>query len=263
MKMYIADAFAEKPMEGNPAAVCVMDEWLPDEMMQKIAIENNLSETAFTVKTGKDRYHLRWFTPGGEIDLCGHATLGTSFILFRYYEKESDMVWFDTLSGELSAMRKGDLIEMIFPNLKPEPVTDKAATDKVIEAIGAEPVEILQNDEIIAVLENADAVRNFEPDIAGISELDGIGLIISAPGYDDFDFVSRGFYPKCGVAEDPVTGRLHARMMPYWAEKLGRDHMKARQLSKRGGTLYCGLQGDKVTIAGPAALYSEAEIYIK
>ena len=245
MKYYVADAFAEKVFEGNPAGVIVRDEWLPDDLMQKIAIENNLSETAFTVKESDDRYRLRWFTPGGEVDLCGHATLGTAFILTSFYEKDIKKIYFDTLSGELTAERKGDLIKA-----------------QVEDALGVKIKSLLVKDELVAVLDSADAVRGLEPDFEKVNALEGIGLIVTAAGDGDFDFVSRCFYPKLTVNEDPVTGRAHARVTPYWAKALGKNDLKARQASKRGGTLYCSMKDGKVMIAGPAVLYSEAELHV-
>ncbi len=262
MKYYVADAFAEKVFEGNPAGVIVRDEWLPDDLMQKIAIENNLSETAFTVKESDDRYRLRWFTPGGEVDLCGHATLGTAFILTSFYEKDIKKIYFDTLSGELTAERKGDLIEMVFPDLEPDVYDSPEVKAQVEDALGVKIKSLLVKDELVAVLDSADAVRGLEPDFEKVNALEGIGLIVTAAGDGDFDFVSRCFYPKLTVNEDPVTGRAHARVTPYWAKALGKNDLKARQASKRGGTLYCSMKGGKVMIAGPAVLYSEAEIHV-
>lgn len=258
MKCYHVDAFAEKPFEGNPAAVCVLDSYPADELMQKIAIENNLSETAFTVKEG-DHYRLRWFTPGGEIDLCGHATLGTAFVLFSFFEKEADAITFQTMSGPLTVVRKGDLLEMDFPayELKQVPVT-KAMED----AFGVSITEAWLGRDLLCVTEDAAVVPTLTPDQAKLMELDGLLQHITAKG-TDFDSVSRTFAPKLAVAEDPVCGSGHCHIVPLWAQKLGKNKIVARQASKRGGTLYCEMQGDRLTMAGSAVLYSIAELYVE
>jgi len=257
MKCYHVDAFAEKPFEGNPAAVCVLDSYPADELMQKIAMENNLSETAFTVKEG-DHYRLRWFTPGGEIDLCGHATLGTAFVLFSYFEKEAASITFQTMSGPLTVVRKGDLLEMDFPayELKQVPVT-KAMED----AFGVSITEAWLGRDLLCVTEDASVVPTLTPDQAKLMELDGLLQHITAKGAE-FDSVSRTFAPKLAVAEDPVCGSGHCHIVPLWAQKLGKNNIVARQASKRGGTLYCEMQGDRLTMAGSAVLYSIAELYV-
>lgn len=257
MKCYHVDAFAEKVFEGNPAAVCILDAFPPDEKMQKIAMENNLSETAFAVKTG-ERYHLRWFTPGGEIDLCGHATLGTAFVLFRDFEKDAKSITFDTMSGALTVVKNGERLEMDFPayDLKPVPVTD-AMTD----AIGVRPVEAWMGRDLVCVLDSEDAVRNTQPDQSKLLSLDGLLLHTTAKG-SEFDCVTRSFAPKLNVAEDPVCGSGHCHVVPLWAEKLGKDELVARQVSPRGGTLYCKVNGNRVTLAGTAVLYSIAELMV-
>lgn len=257
MKCYHVDAFAEKPFEGNPAAVCVLDSYPADELMQKIAMENNLSETAFTVKEG-DHYRLRWFTPGGEIDLCGHATLGTAFVLFSYFEKEAASITFQTMSGPLTVVRKGDLLEMDFPayELKQVPVT-KAMED----AFGVSITEAWLGRDLLCVTEDASVVPALTPDQAKLMELDGLLQHITAKG-TEFDSVSRTFAPKLAVAEDPVCGSGHCHIVPLWAQKLGKNNIVARQASKRGGTLYCEMQGDRLTMAGSAVLYSIAELYV-
>lgn len=257
MKCYHVDAFAEKPFEGNPAAVCVLDSYPADELMQKIAMENNLSETAFTVKEG-DHYRLRWFTPGGEIDLCGHATLGTAFVLFSYFEKEAASITFQTMSGPLTVVRKGDLLEMDFPayELKQVPVT-KAMED----AFGVSITEAWLGRDLLCVTEDASVVPTLTPDQAKLMELDGLLQHITAKG-TEFDSVSRTFAPKLAVAEDPVCGSGHCHIVPLWAQKLGKNNIVARQASKRGGTLYCEMQGDRLTMAGSAVLYSIAELYV-
>lgn len=256
MKQYVVDAFTDKVFAGNPAAVCVMDEWLSDELMQKITIENNLSETAFCVKEGKN-YHLRWFTPGGEIDLCGHATLATAYTILRFVEPEADRVAFDTLSGELIVTKNGKLLEMVFPAYELNPVE---VTDKMAEVIGARPIAAFMGRDLLCVMDDEAAVRACSPDTAKVMELDGLLLHVTAKG-EDFDCVSRSFAPKCGVPEDPVCGSGHCHIIPYWADALGKTELVAYQASRRGGVLHTRLEGDRVILAGEAALFSEAEIY--
>lgn len=257
MKCYHVDAFASKVFEGNPAAVCILDAFPSDETMQKIAIENNLSETAFAIKTGEN-YHLRWFTPGGEIDLCGHATLGTAFVLFNYFEKDAKSITFDTMSGPLTVVKNGDLYEMDFPayDLKPVPVTDAME-----DVIGVRPVEAWMARDLVCVLDSEDAVRNSQPDQTKMLELDGLLLHTTAKG-SEFDCVTRSFAPKLNVAEDPVCGSGHCHVIPLWAQKSGKNELVARQVSPRGGTLYCKLNGDRVTLAGSAVLYSIADLFV-
>lgn len=257
MKCYHVDAFASKVFEGNPAAVCILDAFPSDETMQKIAMENNLSETAFAVKTG-EHYHLRWFTPGGEIDLCGHATLGTAFVLFNYFEKDAKSITFDTMSGPLTVVKNGDLYEMDFPayDLKPVPVTDAMA-----DAIGVRPVEAWMARDLVCVLEREEDVCNKNPNQAKLLELDGLLLHTTAKG-SEFDCVTRSFAPKLNVAEDPVCGSGHCHVVPLWAQKAGKNELVARQVSPRGGTLYCKVNGDRITLAGSAVLYSIADLFV-
>lgn len=257
MRQYVVDAFTDRVFAGNPAAVCVMDKWISDELMQKITIENNLSETAFCVKEGVN-YRLRWFTPGGEIDLCGHATLATAYTIFSFVEPQLNEVRFDTLSGELVVTRKGELLEMVFPayELKPVPVTDA-----MTEVIGAKPLAAFMGRDLLCVLGDEDSVRSCAPDMGKVKQLDGLLLHVTARGAD-FDCVSRSFAPKCGVPEDPVCGSGHCHIIPYWAKTLGKDELIAYQASRRGGVLYARCEGDRVVLAGKAALYSEAEIYV-
>ena len=258
MKCYHVDAFAEKVFEGNPAAVCVLDKYPSDELMLKIAIENNLSETAFAVKEGKN-YHLRWFTPGGEIDLCGHATLGTSYVLFSFFEKEATSITFNTMSGPLTVVKKGDLLEMDFPayELKEVPVTDQME-----EIFGVRPVEAWLGRDLLCVFEKEADVVNMAPDHGRITELDGLLQHVTAKG-TNYDSVSRSFCSKLAITEDPVCGSGHCHIVPFWAQKLGKNQIIARQASKRGGTLHCNLNGDRVTLAGSAVLYSIAELYVE
>lgn len=257
MKQYVVDAFTDKVFAGNPAAICVLDKWISDELMQKITTENNLSETAFTVKEG-GHYHLRWFTPGGEIDLCGHATLATAYTLFRFYEKDADILSFDTLSGVLTVRKNGDLLEMDFPAYELHPVE---VTDKMVDAIGIRPLEAYMGRDLLCVVSSEDEVRSAAPNQAKIMELDGLLVHLTAKGAD-FDCVSRSFAPKCGVAEDPVCGSGHCHIVPYWAKALEKHSLVAYQASRRGGVLHCRIDGDRIVLAGNAALYSEAEIFV-
>lgn len=257
MKQYVVDAFTDKVFSGNPAAVCVMDKWLPDELMMSITIENNLSETAFCVKEGAN-YHLRWFTPGGEIDLCGHATLATAYTLFRFYEPELSELHFDTLSGKLIVVKNGELLEMDFPAYELAPVD---VTDAMVDAIGARPRAAYMGRDLLCVMDSAEQVINAAPDQSKVMQLDGLLLHLTARGAD-YDCISRSFAPKCNVAEDPVCGSGHCHIIPYWANTLGKNELVAYQASRRGGVLYTRVEGDRIVLAGKAALYSEAEIHV-
>lgn len=258
MKYFVVDAFADKVFEGNPAGVCVMNDWISDELMQKIAVENNLSETAFAVKEG-GHYGLRWFTPGGEINLCGHATLATAYIILNYYEWQLNSVKFNTISGELIVNKQEDLFELDFPCVPSEHIS---ITEQMISALGMVPKEAYLNRDLILVLESEEDVRNVSPDFAQLERLpEGLGVCVTAKG-NEFDFVSRGFFPKLKVNEDPVTGSLHCSLVPFWANRLGKKEMVARQISSRGGTLYCKHEDTRVKMAGRAVLYSVAELMI-
>lgn len=257
MRQYIVDAFADKVFHGNPAAICILEQWVSEELMIDITRENNLSETAFAVKTG-DRYYLRWFTPGGEIDLCGHATLACAFVLLNFYEKDAGRIIFDIMSGVLTVVKKNDLYEMDFPayQLKPVPVTEE-----MIDAIGAVPEEAYMGRDLLCVFDDAEAVRKMQPDQEKLLKLDGLLLHMTAKGADT-DCVSRSFAPKCNIAEDPVCGSGHCHIVPYWAERLGKNEVVAYQASRRGGTLYCSIDGDRVKLSGKAVLYAMSELYI-
>ncbi|MDM5327748.1 PhzF family phenazine biosynthesis protein [Neobacillus sp. CF12] len=258
MKYFVVDAFAEKVFEGNPAGVCIMNDWISDELMQKIAMENNLSETAFAVKEAT-HYRLRWFTPGGEINLCGHATLATAFIILNYYEKQLDSVKFNTISGELIVTKNDDLYELDFPSVPSEEIS---FTEQMVSALGIVPKETYLNRDLVFVLESEEEVGNVSPDFAKLETLpEGLGVCVTAQG-SEYDFVSRGFFPKLKVNEDPVTGSLHCSLIPFWANRLGKKEMVARQLSSRGGTLYCKYEDTRVKMAGRAVLYSVAELNI-
>ncbi|WP_406589666.1 PhzF family phenazine biosynthesis protein [Bacillus atrophaeus] len=258
MKYYVVDAFAENLFEGNPAGVCIMKEWIPDELMQQIAAENNLSETAFAVKEGKS-YRLRWFTSADEIDLCGHATLATAYVIANFYESNVEEVKFQTISGELVVVKKGELYEMDFPSRMPKEIS---LTEEMVEALGVKPVEVHLGRDLMFVLEKEEDVLNASPDFSKLKELpDGLGVLITARS-EKYDFVSRAFFPKLNVNEDPVCGSAHCNFIPYWAKNLSKNEMVARQLSKRGGKLYCKFEGDRVKISGSAVLYSIADLQI-
>ncbi len=257
MKQYVVDAFTDRVFGGNPAAVCVMEQWLTDDLMQKITWENNLSETAFAVKED-DRYHLRWFTPGGEIDLCGHATLATAFVILSFYEKESDTVRFTTRSGNLAVTRRGELLEMDFPAYELAPV---AVTEEMTRALGAEPKEAWLSRDLLCVFEDEETVRRMTPDMEQLLAIPGLLVHVTAAGKDT-DCVSRSFGPKLSIPEDPVCGSGHCHIVPYWADKLGKDELVAYQASRRGGTLFCRRNGSRISLSGKAVLFSEAELFI-
>ena len=256
MKYYIVDAFTETVFKGNQAGVCLIDEWLEDELMQNIASENNLAETAFVVKR-EGRYDLRWFTPETEIDLCGHATLASAYIIARFVDTNAIDMDFHTLSGVLSVHKNGDLFEMDFPARKPKRIP---ITPLMEQAIGASIREACLSRDLLLLVDHQQQVANIKPDMSLVSQIpDCFGVIVTAKG-DDVDFVSRFFAPNAGIPEDPVTGSSHSTLIPFWAEVLQKEKMKARQISKRGGTLLCENCGDRVKIAGKAALYLQGEI---
>ena len=258
MKQYIVDAFTTELFNGNPAAVCVLDENIPDAVMQKIAIENNLSETAFVKKEGNG-YRLRWFTPGCEVSLCGHATLATSFVLATFYEKEAETFEYETLSGRITVKKNGDLFQLDMPAQSIVMISPSAET---LDAVGQMPVETFFTCDVVCVLEKEEDVYNFQPDYAAIAAIeDGEGLIITAPS-EKYDFVSRCFYPKEAIDEDPVTGSAHCSLVPYWSERLGKKQLRAYQASKRGGELLCVDEGERILVSGRAVLYSVGEIFI-
>jgi len=257
--VYQIDAFTDRPFGGNPAAVCPLDAWLPDEIMQAIAFENNLSETAFFVANDGGGYDLRWFTPAAEVDLCGHATLATAALVLERLTPEADGVWFDTRSGRLGVIRDGENLVMDFPALPASPVDMPAG---LVEALGGHrPTAFLRAVKNMAVFGDAAAVRAIDPDFAYIAAMAGMGLIVTAPG-DDCDCASRYFAPQVGIDEDPVTGSAHCTIVPYWAERLGKSSIHARQVSSRGGDLYCRIDGDRVEIGGRAVFFLEGHIVL-
>ena len=255
--LYQVDAFTQKTFGGNPAAVCPLDAWLPDALMQAIASENNLSETAFFVPRGDD-YELRWFTPVAEVDLAGHPTLATAWTILNPLGVKRDALVFHTKIGDrLVVTREGDRLAMDFPSRPPGP----RAIGDVATALRAKPVEISAARDGFVVFAREEDVRGLEPDMGKVAALDCMGLIATAPG-KDCDFVSRFFAPKHNIPEDPVTGSAHCTLIPYWAKRLGKTEMFARQVSARGGEIWCRDRGARVTIAGQCAPYLEGWIEV-
>ena len=255
--LYQIDAFAERPFAGNPAAVCPLEAWLPDPVMQAIAAENNLSETAFFVPEGED-YLLRWFTPLTEVDLCGHATLASAYVVFHYLAPGRQHVRFRTMqAGELRVVRDGELLAVDLPA---RPAMPCAAPPGFAAALGKAPTAVLAARDYLAVYEDAAEIAALRPDFAAIGRLDRFAVIVTARGTGEVDFVSRFFAPARGVDEDPVTGSAHCTLIPYWAARLDKTRLEARQLSRRGGALSCALEGDRVRIAGHAAVYMTGTI---
>ncbi|NQW18752.1 MAG: PhzF family phenazine biosynthesis protein [Chloroflexi bacterium] len=259
--IYQVDAFADRVFTGNPAAVCPLEEWLPDEVMQAIAAENNLSETAFFVRRPDDEYDLRWFTPKIEVDLCGHATLASGHVVLTKLTPNEEMVAFHTRSGRLTVLRDGDRLEMDFPAQEAPLVIDTALLAAVGSALGKMPSALRVTHTIMAVFDHHSQVASLKPDFAAINQLDIPYVIATAPG-DETDFVSRFFAPGAGIDEDPVTGSTHTIMTPYWVSRLGRNPLTARQISQRGGNLWCRLAGDRVIISGYARDYMRGQIEV-
>ncbi len=255
MKQYIVDAFTDKVFSGNQAAVCVLENWIDDELMQNIATENNFSETAFAVAENNG-YHLRWFTPAGEIDFCGHATLGTAFVILNYYLNNEKSVRFFTQVGEIIVCRKNDMYEMNFPAYRLNKIS---VTDEMSNAIGVKPIAAYLDRDLLLVLDSEEDVKNLKPNHNKLKVLDGLCIAVTAKG-KDFDCVSRVFAPELDVIEDPVTGSTHCMIAPYWADRFGRNEIAAFQASKRTGVLYCKVIGERVVISGNAVLYSVADI---
>lgn len=258
--IYQVDAFTTDLFAGNPAAVCPLDSWLDTATLQAIAAENNLAETAFFVAAdGKEAdYALRWFTPTVEVDLCGHATLASSFIVFSRLRTEAESVRFSSRSGVLTVNRTDDLLALDFPALPADPCEAPAA---LVQGLGRAPREVLLASNYLAVYQTEAEIASLAPDMAVLASLHPHGVIVTAPGTaPDIDFVSRFFGPSFGIPEDPVTGSAHCTLAPYWSARLGRDRLRARQISARGGELLCDLRDDRVGIAGRAVLYLEGMI---
>ena len=258
LTIYQVDAFTKEVFRGNPAAICPPENWLEAELMQRIALENNLSETAFFVKN-RDVYEIRWFTPTFEIDLCGHATLASAFVIFEVLKLEEKLIKFHShKSGELSVEKQGDVLILDFPS---RPVSPADAPNGLIEAIGKQPKEIFKARDYFLVYETEQEILDIAPDFTALLKIDAHGFIVTAKG-ETSDFVSRFFAPEVGVFEDPVTGSAHCNLIPFWAQRLGKTKLFGRQISARGGELFCELKGERVKIGGNAVLYLKGEIYI-
>ncbi len=257
--IFQVDAFATRAFEGNPAAVMPMESFPADAVMQALAAENNLSETAFLVPEGDD-YRLRWFTPGVEVPLCGHATLASAAVVMERLESGRKQVVFHTASGALTVRRVDAGYVMNFPARPSEPVS---APDGLAEALGVVPAEVFVNAfNYMAILESARTLRDLAPDMAAIARFDRPGVIVTAPGDDGYDFISRYFAPAKGIPEDPVTGAAHCMLAPYWARRLGKTEFRAFQASRRGGSMVCRLAGDRVELEGSCVFYLEGEAEI-
>lgn len=258
LDIYQADAFTSKVFGGNPAALVPLAEWLPDETLLNIAIENNLSETAYTVKQD-DKYHLRWFTPGGEVQLCGHATLATALIMFEELGHDDDTITFTTLSGDLFVHKTNTGLMMDFPVWERKKVE---TPEEVILAFGREPIAYFEGHDDMAVFDDPTFIRRLKPNLEALKALSARGVLATAQGDEHYDFISRAFFPKLGINEDPVTGSAHCILTPYWADRLGKNKLVAHQASARGGDLLCELKGDRVEITGQAVMYMKGEIYV-
>lgn len=255
--LYQVDAFTSKIFEGNPAAVCPLQEWISDKQMQQIAMENNLSETAFFVEE-ENGFRLRWFTPTTEVDLCGHATLASAHVIFEHLDHQRDIIRFETNSGLLKVSKKEDQLVMDFPAAE---LADMETPDVLEKAIGYPPEECYRDADYLYVLEDERQVRNLDPDIRELAKVDTRGIIVSAPS-SEYDFVSRFFAPSAGVDEDPVTGSAHTMLAPYWSKRLDKQQVTGRQVSARGGTVYCSMiEGEnRVNISGRAVTFLEGKM---
>ena len=262
LTIYQLDAFTNKLFRGNPAAVIPLKEWLDTELMQSIAMENNLSETAFFVPSTEDGidFELRWFTPGIEINLCGHATLGSAWIIFNKLAFKKETIRFNCKSGKLSVEKRGDVLHMDFPSWKPERFSEYPEELMYILKVD-EIVGVYKNRDLLVELPNEEAVKKCSPDFSALKNT-GYKVIITAPGTDGVDFVSRFFAPTAGIDEDPVTGSAHSQLIPFWSERLKKKEMHAKQLSPRGGELWVSYTGDRVMIAGNCVFYMKGEIEI-
>jgi len=260
LPIYQADAFTDQQFNGNPAAIVPLETWLLRETMQAIAAENNLAETAFFVPNG-DAFGLRWFTPTVEVDLCGHATLATARILYDFLGYTDDEIRFDTASGRLTVQRNGELLTLNFPADPPERISP-TFHDELTAALGTGPLDVYAGKtDLMVVLDRESAVAALEPDFRKLAQIKARGVIVTAPG-EDVDFVSRFFGPQSGIDEDPVTGSAHTTLTPYWAHRLGKLQLVARQISPRGGDLWLELLGDRVLISGRAVVYLRGEIFV-
>lgn len=260
LDIYQVDAFTNTLFGGNPAAVVPLESWPDATLMQQIAMENNLAETVFFAKE-KDGYRIRWFTPELEIDLCGHATLAAAFVLYQYLSYKEPQIRFLSQSGELLVNKVGNKLQLNFPSRMPELVT--TYPDELLKGLGIDnPVAVYKSRDYVVELETQQQVEQVKPDFSLLNKINVIGIIITAPG-KDCDFVSRFFAPNCGIPEDPVTGSSHSSLIPFWAEKLGKKVMMAKQLSQRKGELWCELlENDRVLIAGECVFYMKGEISV-
>lgn len=258
LSLYQIDAFASKPFEGNPAAVCPLEEWLPDQIMQAIAQENNLSETAFFIPTGNG-FHIRWFTPICEVDLCGHATLASAYVLFNILGHKNDKVEFNSKSGILTVTKNNEWLVLNFP-AQPPVICD--IPKEIVKAFDTAPIECLKSEDFIVVFEREIDIESAKPDMEQLKKLDLRGVIITAKS-SRYDFIARFFAPKYGVPEDPVTGSAYTQLAPYWASKIGSKRFSVKQVSSRGGELSCEIVDDRVLISGQAVSYLEGKIKIE
>ena len=258
LDIYQIDAFAEKQFEGNPAAVIPLKEWLPKSVMQAIAGENNLADTAFFVPT-ETGFHIRWFTPSEEVKLCGHATLASAYVLFNFLDYKEKNISFDSLSGTLLVSKNENLLTLDFPA---QPPVSCGTPASLATGLGKAPKECLKRADYIAVFENEMDVLSIEPDHHSLKQLDLRGVIATAPS-SEFDFIARFFAPKLDIPEDSVTGSAYTQLMPYWSKKIGKSQLHAKQVSSRGGKLFCELEGDRVLISGSAVLYMIGQIEIQ
>ena len=254
---YQIDAFANKVFQGNPAAICPLNERLPDETLIAIAEENNLSETAYFIETNKG-FHIRWFTPTTEVDLCGHATLAAAYVIFNELGYKENSIVFESRSGKLNVKKDNDLLVMDFPA---QPASDCELPVEIKQAFNIEPVECLKSEDYILVFNNEDDILKAKPKLELLKNIDLRGVIITSRS-KSYDFISRFFAPKYGINEDPVTGSAHTQLIPYWAKKLSNNKLHAKQVSKRGGELFCELHNDRVSIAGYAIKYLQGQIEI-
>jgi PhzF family phenazine biosynthesis protein len=265
--IYQVDAFADKQFSGNPAAVCTLPSWLPDDLLQAIAAENNVSETAFLVpsRTNGIDFDLRWFTPTVEVELCGHATLASGYVLVEKLGFLKHKVVYSTKSGLLNTERRGELYWVDLPAVMPEPLAAADVPADLRSGLRAEPTEFwVSGNKYMAVFETAKQIADLAPDLAAFGRLAGKGIIVTAPGAGyEVDFVSRYFTPACGVDEDPVTGSAHSRLVPYWAKKLGKERFEAMQLSRRGGRLQASLLGERIALGGRVQPYLKGELLVE
>jgi PhzF family phenazine biosynthesis protein len=259
IELFQLDAFTDHLFGGNPAAVCVLASWLPDDILQKIASENNLSETAF-ITLRDDNYHIRWFTPECEVDLCGHATLAAAYVVLHYLEPNRQVVTFYSLSGDLTInLADNNYLKMDFPALEFKEADQNSLLE---QALGVKPLEVYQSKDCLVVVGSEKEVKDVAPQLADLNKLDFRGIIVTAKG-EHVDFVSRYFAPRCGVSEDPATGSAHCILAPYWSEKLGKTHLHAKQLSKRQGEIFCEVVGARVLLTGKVIPYLQGKITLR